>query len=103
MPWDEREASLQILADFSPAGRFMVHSDGEALLASAHKHLLKKELRASARRVIFHAFHHALGPAAWRASRHRVLMILTGCEWAPADGPPWTMTGRLGPLRVAME
>ena len=65
----------------------MVHFDGEAFLASTRTQLLKQELRASARRVIFHALHHALGPAAWRASRNRVLLILTGfrvgtCRWA---------------------
>jgi hypothetical protein len=66
----------------------MVHHEGAAFLASTRTQLLKQELRASARRVIFHALHHALGPAAWRASRNHVLMILIGCEWTPADGLP---------------
>jgi hypothetical protein len=92
--WDEYEAFLQILADFSPGGLCMVNFEGEAFLASTRKLLLKQELRASARssRVIFRALHHALGPAALArrasSSRSHVLMILTGCEWTPADGPP---------------
>ncbi len=32
--WDEYEAFLQILADFSPGGLCMVNFEGEALLAS---------------------------------------------------------------------
>jgi hypothetical protein len=86
--WDEYEAFLQMLADFSPGGQCMVHHEGAAFLASTRTQLLKQELRASARRVIFHALHHALGPAAWRASRNHVLMVLIGCEWTPADGLP---------------
>ena len=86
--WDEYEAFLQILADFSPGGKCMVHLEGAAFLASTRTQLLKQELRASARRVIFHALHHVLGPAAWRASRNHVLMILIGCEWTPAYGLP---------------
>ena len=66
----------------------MVHLEGAAFLASTRTQLLKQELRASARRVIFHALHHVLGPAAWRASRNHVLMILIGCEWTPAYGLP---------------
>jgi hypothetical protein len=86
--WDEYEAFLQILADFSPGGECMVHHEGAAFLASTRTQLLKQELRASARRVIFHALHHVLGPAAWRASRNHVLIILIGCEGTPADGMP---------------
>ena len=68
----------------------MVHLEGAAFLASTRTQLLKQELRASARRIIFHSLHHVrvLGPAAWRASRNHVLMILIGCEWTPAYGLP---------------
>jgi hypothetical protein len=42
--WDEYEAFLQILADFSPGGECMVHLEGAAFLASTRTQLLKQEV-----------------------------------------------------------
>ena len=67
-----------------------MHFDGEAywLRHALGKQLLKLELRAISN-ALQHALVDLLGPAAWRASRNHVLMILTsGCEWTPADGLP---------------
>jgi hypothetical protein len=89
--WDEYEALLQILADFSPGGQCwqcIVNFEGETFPASTRA---QAAAQAGTQGILspghfpckFHAsalaLHHALGPAARRASRNHVPvpMILT--------------------------